>query len=96
MLLRRGRWKGERVVPGEWIDASTRQLVDTGEPAGAYGYHCWAPKVGGFATRGYKGHSVYAFPDRDLLVLFNAALPPAQAETVLDGLVKEYVFPAVR
>lgn len=96
MLLRRGRWMGEAVVPGGWIDASARALVETGQPAGGYGYHCWMPKVGGFATRGYLGQTVYLFPDRDLLVLFNAALRPEQAEIVLDGLVEGHVLPAVR
>jgi CubicO group peptidase (beta-lactamase class C family) len=96
MLLRGGRWKDREVVPGEWVASFTRGRVPTSSPAGTYAYHCWAPRIGGFATRGYMGQSMYAFANRDLLVLFNAALQPDQAEIILDELVRGFVLPAVR
>jgi CubicO group peptidase (beta-lactamase class C family) len=98
MLLSRGRWKGEAIVPEEWIATSTRPHVDTGEwPSGAYGYQCWAPRVGGFATRGYMGQFVYAFPDRDLMAVFTGGLPPPpQADAMIDGLLREFILPAVK
>ncbi len=97
MLLSRGRWMGEAIVPAAWIEACTTPRVDTGSPAGAYGYHCWVPKVGGFATRGYMGQFMYAFPDRELMAVFTAGLPPPpQADAMIDAFVSEFVLPAVR
>jgi CubicO group peptidase (beta-lactamase class C family) len=96
LLLSRGRWKGAQVVPAEWIAAITRPRAETPWSAGTYGYQCWLPKIGGFATRGYMGQDMYVFPDRDLIVVFTAALPYQQADELLDGLVKEFVLGAVR
>lgn len=95
LLLSQGRWRGEQVVPAAWIAESTRPRVPTPWPGGTYGYHCWIPKIGGFATRGYMGQDMYVFPDRDLVVVFTAALPAQHADAMLDDLVREFVLPAL-
>lgn len=95
LLLAGGRWKGEQVIPADWIAASTRPRVPTPWAAGTYGYHLWIPAIGGFATRGYMGQDMYVFPDRALVVVFTAALPYQRADELLDGLVREFVLPAI-
>jgi CubicO group peptidase (beta-lactamase class C family) len=96
MLRSGGRWKGAQVVPADWIAAATRPSVRLHMPMGSYGYQCWVPRFGGFATRGYQGQDMYVFPEQDLLVVFNAALPGNQADIALDALVQEFILPAVR
>jgi CubicO group peptidase (beta-lactamase class C family) len=98
MLLSRGRWQGAEVVPAAWIDAATRVHVvaDSGWTVGeGYGYQCWIPGLGGFATRGYQGQAMYAFPERELLVVFTGALVPEHADATLDDLVRTFVLPAM-
>lgn len=96
LLLAEGRWKGEQVIPAAWIAASTHPRVPTPWAAGAYGYQCWIPSFGGFATRGSMGQDMYVFPDRALVVVFTGALPYQRADEVLDGLVREFVLAAVK
>lgn len=100
MLLDHGRWKGEEVVPAAWVERATRRhaVATSGwTPGEGYGYHCWIPTLGGFATRGYMGQVMYVFPDRALVVVFTAALvPPEHGDALLDGLMREHVLPAVR
>ena len=96
MLLSGGRWRGAQVVPADWIAAATRPSVKLRMPMGSYGYQCWVPRFGGFATRGYQGQEMYVFPEQDLLIVFNAALPGNEADNALDALVTEFVLPAVR
>ena len=95
LLLSGGRWQGEQVIPAAWIAESTRARVPTPWAAGAYGYQCWIPAIGGFATRGYMGQDMYVFPDRELVVVFTAALPYQQADVMLDELVRDFLLPAV-
>jgi len=99
MLLCRGRWMGAELVSAAWVEAATRLHVVTDSgwtPGEGYGYHCWVPRLGGFAARGYQGQVAYAFPERELLVVFTAALdPPAEGDALLDELMRTYVLPAV-
>jgi len=96
LLLARGAWKGEQLLPAHWIEASTAVHATTAAMGGGYGYLCWIPRIGGYAARGFAGQDLYVFPDRDLVVVFNAALPWAAADATLDELVRRFVLPAVR
>jgi CubicO group peptidase (beta-lactamase class C family) len=100
MLLYRGRWQGEELAPATWVEAATRQHVvaTSGYTVGEnYGYHCWIPRFGGFATRGYMGQNMYLLPDRELLVVFTGALVPTErADATLDDFVSRFVLAAVR
>ena len=92
MCPRAGVWEGERLVSEQWIRDSTRAHTQTPWDNGSYGYHWWIPGFGGFAARGYKGQTVYAFPDRDLMIVITAELDNDRAASVLDGLVREKVL----
>jgi CubicO group peptidase (beta-lactamase class C family) len=99
MLLNGGRWKGMQLVPEEWLQVATRQhTVSTSSftPNDGYGYQCWIPRFGGFATRGFRAQNMYMLPDRDLLVVINAALASTTADEVADDLVERFVLGAVR
>jgi CubicO group peptidase (beta-lactamase class C family) len=95
LLLARGSWNGAQLVPAEWVEAATRPHAETPWAGGSYGYQCWIPRLGGFATRGYQGQDMYVFPERDLIVVFNGELPYQSADPELDRLVSEFVLPAV-
>ncbi len=97
LYLRGGQWQGKQLLPAAWVAESMKERTDT-PWAGGYGYGGWIPRVGaaGFTMRGYLGQEVYVFPEKDLLVVFTADLPPRVADFVADQLVREYVLPAVK
>ena len=96
LYMNKGVWKGTALVPASWIEISTTNHAVTPWPAGKYGYHCWVPNIGGFATRGYMGQDMYIFPDKDLIVVFTSALPYQFADINLDGIVRDYVLKSIR
>ena len=100
MLLSGGRAGDEQLVPETWIETATRQhvLATTGYVVDeGYGYHCWMPSFGGFATRGYMGQNMYVLPDLKLVVVFTGLLKPSEtADTTLDRLMSSFILPAVR
>lgn len=58
LLLRRGQWRDQQLVPAEWVDLATRRHVETvqfddgtrtGDWLQGYGYHFW------MSRHGYRG-----------------------------------------
>lgn len=79
LFLRGGRWEGRQVVSEEWVRLSVTPAIDTdGRPGGAsYGLKWWLfphPQDASrfvWAGSGFGGQFPVAFPDEDLLVVFN-------------------------
>lgn len=74
LYLDGGRWGGRQLLPREWVEASTRPQVTTGQADGpAYGYFWWVtPQPGGgrhFSARGNKGQFLYVVPEARLLMV---------------------------
>lgn len=92
----RGIWNGVQVVPSEWTDAATAVRCTT-PWNGQYGYHFWIPNLPGvFGTRGAYGQDMYVSRELGLVVAFTADLPVDSADTRLDGLMREFILPAVK
>jgi CubicO group peptidase (beta-lactamase class C family) len=79
LYLRHGAWRGQQIVPREWVEESTRAYSDAGG-AGGYGYLWWVamngrhlPSVdlpgGTFSARGARGHYIFVVPNLDLVVV---------------------------
>ncbi len=92
LYLKKGLWKDRELVPSSWVETSTKAYAATPWAGGKYGYHCWIPDFGGFATLGKMGQSMYIFPDKDLIAVFTAALPIQMADTILNYIVENYVL----
>lgn len=95
LYLKKGVWNGQQLVPSSWVEVSTKSNAVTTWSTGLYGYHIW-PFMDGFATRGYMGQDMYIFPEKDLIVVFTAALPYKMADNILDGIVESYVLQALQ
>lgn len=75
LFEREGRWKGEQVIPAEWVAESTRSYSDTdGSERGTngYGYMWWtldAPfdTLGGYAALGVGTQVVAVLPALDIV-----------------------------
>ncbi|MBN1961281.1 MAG: serine hydrolase [Deltaproteobacteria bacterium] len=93
MLINEGKFANQQIIPSAWIkNATTPQVTATsGWDVGVqYGYHCWVPPFGGFATQGYMGQNMYVLKERNLIVVFTAELsPPKTANTILAKFVQK-------
>ena len=77
LVLQRGRWAGEQVVPATWLDASLRPRWDRGCPRPvrfhqAYGYLWWLYDVAGhqvWNASGNGGQELLVVADLDLVVV---------------------------
>lgn len=79
LFMQDGVWQGRRVVSSDWVRESVTPLVPVGNrPGGAhYGLKWWLYRNPADTTRfiwsgsGFGGQLPMAFPERDLLVVFN-------------------------
>jgi CubicO group peptidase (beta-lactamase class C family) len=80
LYLREGRWKGQQIVPADWVRASIRAYSERGDGFG-YGYLWWTgfldlgatPTVkipnGTFSALGYAGQYALVIPVHDLVIV---------------------------
>ena len=79
LFLRQGRWKGEQIIPADWVEESTRSFSDAGR-SGGYGYMWWVavdgrhlPGVrlpaGAYSARGHRGHFILVIPSEKLVIV---------------------------
>ena len=79
LFLQRGMWKGQRVVSDDWVRQSVTPAVatGTGPNASRYGLKWWLhpdpldPAKFVWAGSGFGGQLPVAFPDLDMVVVFN-------------------------
>jgi len=79
LFLKGGNWNGTRVVSADWVRASTTPAIRVGPAptAAGYGYKWWLYRDPTDSTRtvwagsGFGGQLPYAFPELDLVVVFN-------------------------
>ncbi len=75
LFLRSGEWRGEQIIPEEWIAESTYPYSDTGNAVWDYGYMWWVGKSqawGGhslYAALGGSGHAIFVVPDMEVVVV---------------------------
>ncbi|RMG24657.1 MAG: class C beta-lactamase-related serine hydrolase [Bacteroidetes bacterium] len=84
LMLRRGNWAGQQLIPAEWVDRITSVVTPLEEmnPEGyrkghfGYGYMWWVwdgpravgPFEGAYAARGYYGQYIAVFPALDMVI----------------------------
>jgi CubicO group peptidase (beta-lactamase class C family) len=103
LWLQRGMWNGKRIVSEEWITESTTPAVATSDAPNSpkYGFKWWLypdPRGDGkyiWSGSGFGGQFPMAFPDDDLVVVFNSwnVLPGKKALPM--GKVRERLAKAI-
>ncbi len=73
LYLHRGEFNGRRILPAEWVDASTAPVLPTGfASASGYGRWWWTHEATGlgpyYSARGNKGQFVFVFPRKGLVI----------------------------
>jgi CubicO group peptidase (beta-lactamase class C family) len=73
MVLQKGQYNGQQIVPADWIEAATRPSA----PGGAlYGYQWWIPdnpSPGEVMAQGVYGQYIYINPSLNVVIAVNAA-----------------------
>jgi len=80
LLLNLGEYKGEQLLPKDYMEMATSKLVSTAHEPGiypgswGYGYQIWRERYG-FGMHGMRGQVVYCFPDKDFMVVMTSNEP---------------------
>lgn len=78
LYLQDGRWEERQIVPRGYVQASTRERVETGYGAAGYGYLWWTREVDGyraFYAWGYGGQFIYVIPELNLVAVIVSEAP---------------------
>ncbi len=81
LVLNKGQWQGQQIIPSKWVELSTRRLRDDLRTWGAdglygYGYQWWHgrhDKFDAITALGYGGQRIFILPEHDLAVVVFAA-----------------------
>jgi len=79
LFLRAGVWRGQQLIPRDWVQASLTAYSEAGA-AGGYGYLWWVatngqhlPAVtlpaGSYSARGNRGHYILVIPQLDVVIV---------------------------
>lgn len=79
MVVDHGRWRGQQIVPADWITTSLQPRTSTGYPGLQYGYQWWTgtvewqgKKLAWGAAFGNGGQRLFVVPDLDMTVVITA------------------------
>ena len=79
LVVDHGQWRGQQIVPAEWIRASLQPRISTGYPGLQYGYQWWAGTVAWqgkdiawSAAFGNGGQRLFVVPELDLVAVITA------------------------
>jgi CubicO group peptidase (beta-lactamase class C family) len=97
MLLQKGRWNGQQLVPSGWIEAATSKQVSNGsDPTSdwdqGYGYQFWRCRPGFFRGDGAFGQICFVMPQYDAVLAITAGTADMQAEM---NLVYDKILPGL-
>ncbi len=102
LLLQHGNWQGEQLLPKEFVDMATSNLISTamtgpttGELPG-YGYQIWQGERNNFVLYGMGGQFAICMPDYDLVCVTCADTQgfPGGNRQIFDSLY-ETILPAI-
>ena len=109
LYLRGGRWKGQQIVPAEWVQKSSHanEMIQfpAGHDAGGYEYLWWVPYQGkslfgvplpdgSYAAAGAGGHVLLIVPSLDLVIVHRWANdPPAHDPATVIAWAEKGVRP---
>ncbi len=104
LMLQKGNWNGEEILPEAWIEQSTRQSesLPFNETWGkGYGYLWWisdVPIPGGmihsFAASGHGGQVIAVFPDMDMIIVLTGSNYEDDTGQPFE-IMERYILPAI-
>ena len=81
LMLRKGKWNGQQLVPEKWVEESTRPFTVFENGAGGYGYMWWYEKFGrdlpglegAYTASGQYGQYITVLPKLDMVIAHKSA-----------------------
>ncbi len=107
LILNKGKYNDQRVVPESWINTMTTQKITTNNNVlygPGYGYQIWLGSEGGhryYMAMGWGGQFIFIVPDQQLVVTatcWTSDLTWQQAGehwTSIIRIIVEKIFPAI-
>ena len=97
LLLQRGEWNGEQLIPAAWIDEATKKQVPNDNQENpdwqqGYGYQFWRAQHNAYRGDGAFGQYCLIFPEHDTALIITSASPDMQATM---DVVWDYLLPAL-
>jgi CubicO group peptidase (beta-lactamase class C family) len=95
LLLQKGRWNGNEVLPAEWVEAATARQTATGSDPKSdweqgYGYQFWRCRHGAFRGDGAFGQYCIVMPEQDAVIAITSAVKdPGILNLVWDKLLPQ-------
>lgn len=74
MILDKGKYNGKQIVPQNWIDISTKDIINLNEEEeSSYGYLWWIDHINNhkvITAWGHGGQMIHIIPDENMVVVF--------------------------
>jgi CubicO group peptidase (beta-lactamase class C family) len=70
LLLQRGKWHNQQLIPALWVDAMMKRQTDTGKGKSGYGYQMWTCNYPtAMQANGAYGQFIIVVPRQDVVVV---------------------------
>lgn len=104
LYLNKGMWKGERIIPKNWIEKSTSPISYTEGSGGrdTYGFLWWIDNQSfdetAFYASGLGGHRLYVLPESELVVVHrvNTYLMESETDINIINLIQNVIAAKTR
>lgn len=104
MLLQKGKWNGQQLVPSSWVEEATSFQIKSDDPGNklpqelndweqGYGYQFWRGRHFSYRADGLGGQFIIVLPEKDAVVVLTSAA--ANTQEVLN-LVWDHLLPAMQ
>ncbi|MEM1444274.1 MAG: serine hydrolase, partial [Verrucomicrobiota bacterium] len=92
LFLQGGNWEGRQILPAKWVLDSV-----TDQTGSHYGYYWWTGIVGGksFAAKGVRGQQLLVVPEKKLVFVVTADLPPQRVKEILSELNRNHLLASI-
>jgi CubicO group peptidase (beta-lactamase class C family) len=98
LYLRKGEWRGRRLLPAAWVEAATARQTSNGSNPDSdweqgYGYQFWRCRHGFYRGDGAFGQFCIVMPEKDAVVAITSGVKEMKAVT---QLVWDVLVPAMQ
>jgi len=97
LYLQKGEWRGQRLLPADWVAAATARQTSNGSNPNndwdqGYGYQFWRCRYNAYRGDGAFGQFCLVLPDQDTVVAITSGTSDMQG---VMNVIWEYLLPAL-
>lgn len=92
LYLQKGAWKGQQLVPKDWVEVSTKKHVESVEGTYGYGFQIWQEnRPGSFEFNGMLGQNVVVYPDMEMVLVTCAGSDELFQNCIMLNIIRKYL-----